>query len=216
MRKRSSPRIWPGDAFCADLAAVPGVSVVCRPISEGDEQALMPEERDAFARSVIERRRASGAARIIARELLAQLGFSPLTALPKSQSGAPTWPNGIVGSLAHDPLTAIAAIGKRSDVAALGIDIEPKEAVPFELDLIASARERRRIGCDPIMGRLLFTAKEAVYKALNPLDNVFLEFSDIEINFDNRVASVRGGRIVDLRFCTRGSLITLAFLRFKV
>jgi 4'-phosphopantetheinyl transferase EntD len=195
-----------------DLAAT-GIIVGNRLISDGDECALLPEEADAFASSVIKKRRASGAARIVARELLAQLGCSYLTPLPKSTSGAPIWPQGIVGSLAHDSRFAIAAVGRRHDVAALGIDIEPAESLPFELDLIATPKERLRINSYRYIGRLLFTAKEAVYKAVHPLDNVFLEHHDVEIDFDARKAIVRGRRLLDLRFCISTCLVTIAFIR---
>jgi 4'-phosphopantetheinyl transferase EntD len=195
-----------------DLAA-PRIVVGHRLISDGDECALLPEETDAFASSVLKRRRASGAARIAARELLAQLGCPYMTALPKSASGAPIWPKGIVGSLAHDSRFAIAALGRRHDVAALGIDIEPAESLPFELDLIATPRERLKIGSYRYIGRLLFTAKEAVYKAVHPLDNIFLEHRDVEVDFDTRKATVLGGRVLDLRFCISTSLVTIAFIR---
>lgn len=195
-----------------DLAE-PGIVVGHRLISDGDECALLPEEAGAFASSVVKRRRASGTARIVARELLVQLGCSCMTALPKSASGAPIWPKGIVGSLAHDSRVAIAAVGRHRDVAALGIDIEPAEDLPFELDLIATPRERRKISSYRYIGRLLFTAKEAVYKAVHPLDNIFLEHHDVEIDFDARKAIVLGRHVLDLRFCISTSLVTMAFIR---
>jgi 4'-phosphopantetheinyl transferase EntD len=192
-----------------------GIVVGHRLISDGDECALLPEEMEALAGSVIKRRRASGAARIVARALLAQLGGSPVTALPKSASGAPIWPNGIVGSLAHDSQVAIAAVGRRDDFAALGVDIEPPEDLPFEFDLIATPRERSKVSSYRHFGRLLFTAKEAVYKAVYPLDKVFLEHHDVEIDFEARKALVRGGRVVDLRFSISSRLATLAFIRSR-
>jgi 4'-phosphopantetheinyl transferase EntD len=117
-----------------------------------------------------------------------------------------------VGSLAHDARFAIAAVGRRSDVAALGIDIEPTENLPFELDLIATPRERRRLDSDSCAGRLLFAAKEAVYKAVHPIDNRFLDHHDVEVDFESRKAVVRGGQIVDLRFSVARHLVVLAFL----
>jgi 4'-phosphopantetheinyl transferase EntD len=195
-----------------ECLSVPGVLIGYRLIREGDEDALLPEEAPAFAKSVLKRRRASGAARLVARELLAKLGCSKATPLPKSPSGAPVWPEGFVGSWAHDARIAIAAVGRRDDIVALGIDIEPAEKLPVELELIATPRERSRIGSHPLLGQLLFTAKEAVYKALYPLTNVFLEHHDVEIDFDANTASV-GGRIVELKFCRSDSLVTLAFIR---
>ena len=52
---------------------VPGVVVGHRAISAGDEDALLPVEAPAFAKSVVKVRRASGAARIVARALLTHL-----------------------------------------------------------------------------------------------------------------------------------------------
>ena len=52
-----------------DAMAVPGILVEHRIIASGDEFALLAEERDAFTTSVTKVRRASGAARIVARDL---------------------------------------------------------------------------------------------------------------------------------------------------
>jgi 4'-phosphopantetheinyl transferase EntD len=191
--------------------AVPGVMIGHRLISNGDELALFPEEGRCFARHVVGARRASGAARIVARQLLAQLGHID-PPLVKSASGAVIWPDGVVGSLAHDTRVAIAAVAKRSDVAALGIDIEPREPLPFDLDLIATPRERQRLHGAPWTGRLLFVAKEAVYKAVHPVDSVFLEHHDVEVDFESHKAVIRGGRIVELRFCVASHLVAIAFL----
>jgi 4'-phosphopantetheinyl transferase EntD len=196
-----------------DTLAFPGVTVGHRLISPGDEHALLKEEAPAFAASVVKVRRASGAARIVARRLLTQLGH-PDCALPKGPAGAPMWPAGIIGSLAHDARVAVAAVGMRADVDALGIDVEPAECLPSELlDLVATPQERLNLGYDAYHGRLLFVAKEAVYKAVHPLDHTFLEHHDIEINLLERKAVVRNGRVVELRFSISSHhLVALAFL----
>jgi 4'-phosphopantetheinyl transferase EntD len=197
-----------------DTLALPGVAVGHRLISPGDEHALLKEEIPALAASVVKVRRASGAARIVARQLLTQLGYANC-ALPKGPTGAPVWPAGIVGSLAHDSRVAVAAVGMRADVGALGIDVEPAECLPSELlDLVATPQERLNLGDDVYRGRLLFVAKEAVYKAVHPLDQTFLEHHDVEINLPERTAVVRSGRVVELRFSISAHhLVALAFLR---
>jgi 4'-phosphopantetheinyl transferase EntD len=197
-----------------DTLAFPGVAVGHRLISPGDEHALLKEEVPALAASVVKVRRASGAARIVARQLLTQLGYANC-ALPKGPTGAPVWPAGIVGSLAHDSRVAVAAVGMRADVGALGIDVEPAECLPSELlDLVATPQERLNLGDDVYRGRLLFVAKEAVYKAVHPLDQTFLEHHDVEINLSERKAVVRSGRVVELRFSISAHhLVALAFLR---
>jgi 4'-phosphopantetheinyl transferase EntD len=196
-----------------DTLAFPGVAVGHRLISPGDEHALLKEEVPALAASVVKVRRASGAARIVARQLLTQLGHANC-ALPKGPAGAPVWPAGIVGSLAHDSRVAVAAVGMRADVGALGIDVEPAECLPSELlDLVATPQERLNLGDDVYRGRLLFVAKEAVYKAVHPLDQTFLEHHDVEINLSERKAVVRSGRVVELRFSISAHhLVALAFL----
>jgi len=68
--------------------APPGIIIGHRLITVGDEHALLPEETSAFERSAVRVRRASGAARIVARALLHRLGHE-MTALPKSLGGAP-------------------------------------------------------------------------------------------------------------------------------
>ena len=71
--------------------APPGVLIGHRRIAAGDEHALRPAEMSAFAGSVTSVRRASGAARIVARGLLAPLRHADLP-LPRTASGAPTGP----------------------------------------------------------------------------------------------------------------------------
>jgi 4'-phosphopantetheinyl transferase EntD len=186
------------------------VLVAHRLISPGDEFALLAEEAETITSRSPEARRASGAARMVARELLARLGHAPC-ALPKGATGAPRWPEGIVGSLAHDDRVALAAVATRARVELVGIDVEPTEALPPEmLDMVATRRERLRLDDNPFGGRLLFAAKEAVYKAVHPVDTVFLEFHDIDIDLAGRSASVRSGRTLGLRFCVSPRLVVLA------
>jgi 4'-phosphopantetheinyl transferase EntD len=190
--------------------AIPGVLIGHRLISKGDERGLAPEDAEFFANSVLERRRASGAARIVARELLTRGGYSPV-ALRKLPSGAVIWPKGTTGSLAHDARVAVAAVGKSTQVRALGIDIEPSASLPFDIDFIATPGERMRAVNTPNFGRLLFSAKEAAYKAVYPLDGVFREFRDVEIDFDRGKACVGHQHALELRYCVSSHIVTIAF-----
>ena len=192
---------------------VPGIVVVCRRIAQGDENALWPEELPAFAGSVVKVRRASGAARIAARDLMQNLGLPP-AAIVKSAAGVPIWPEGIVGSLAHDAEVAVAALAKRQTFAGLGIDVEPAEPLAEDLiDIVVSGAERRWIEDGLHQARLLFSIKEAVYKAVYPLDGVFLDHHDVEIDLPAGLAKVKSGRTVDFRYCVDKHIVTLAFIR---
>jgi 4'-phosphopantetheinyl transferase EntD len=195
-----------------ETLAVPGVLIGHRVISPGDEDALRETEASSVSSEVARVRRASGAARIVARRLLMQLGY-PDTQVPKGPGGEPVWPAGVVGSLAHDEEIAVAAVGLQRDFASIGVDVEPAEALPADmLALVATPRERRMIDDDLLQARLLFAAKESVYKAVYPLDRVFLEFGDIELDLAAGRATTRTGRSLVLRSCFSSHIVTIALV----
>jgi 4'-phosphopantetheinyl transferase EntD len=190
------------------MAAIgaPGILIDHRFISAGDEGELLASEAFHFQKARQESQRQSGAARAVARELLSRLGHGG-AAILKSPSGAPVWPEGVVGSLAHDDRVALAAVARARDFAGLGIDIEPDEDLPAEMvDLVATPAERSRYDRNFLRGRALFVAKEAVFKAVHPLDGVFLDFQDIEVDVENQVAQVRSGRAVRVKVKASGQI----------
>lgn len=192
--------------------ARPGMSLGHRVIAKGDDAALLPDELQSFRRSVEVVRRRSGAARVLARRLLAVAGFDPV-ALPRSDSGAPVWPVGVVGSLAHDDDIAVAVVAGTDRFAGIGVDVEPALELPRELvPLVATPGEIRRYPAELVEGRTLFAVKEAVYKALNPIDGVFLGFHDIEIDINAGTAQTSSARSVTVAFTTSPRIIALAWL----
>ncbi|MFB9981411.1 4'-phosphopantetheinyl transferase [Mesorhizobium kowhaii] len=166
------------------------VIVGIRPIERDDQFAMYASEVASMGRAVAKVRRGSGAARVVARTLLAHLGF-PSMPIVKTRSGVPIWPPGIVGSLAHHDTVAAAAIAGTQRIASLGIDIEPNEPLPDNLiELIATPNEQRMYDLRLLKRRDLFVLKEAVYKAYFPLYHQFLEFQDVEIDITARLAHV--------------------------
>ncbi|MEJ2623372.1 MAG: 4'-phosphopantetheinyl transferase superfamily protein [Pseudolabrys sp.] len=153
-------------------------------------------------------RRASGAARALGRDLLSRLGHAPC-AIPKGISGAPQWPAGFVGSFAHDGDVAVAAVARASVFDAVGIDIEPAEPLPDELrELVVTPREC--LASDPLQGRLLFAAKEAVYKAVAAREGLLLDYQDIDVDPVAGQARLRDGRALDLRWAVSSYVVVLA------
>ena len=192
--------------------AVPGLLIGHRVIQPGDEDALLAEEAAMVAPSVMQRQRASGAARIVARSFLAQFGYSEAPIL-KDTSGAPIWPGSIVGSLAHDERIAVAAVGQTPMISAVGIDVEPAEILPPDmLSLVVTPDEWQSLADDPLRSRVLFALKEAVYKAVFPLDRRFLEFQHINVDLPRRQAVTRDGRVVDVRYCVSSHIVALALI----
>ena len=151
---------------------------------------LYAQERALVARAVEARRREFTTGRHCARTALARLGFPPV-AIAKDARGGPLWPSGVVGSITHCAGYRAAAVARTADLAAVGIDAEPAEPLPAGvLDLISLEKERAELaelatGWPGIpWARLLFSAKECVYKCWAPLTGTFLDFDGAHVRFD--------------------------------
>ncbi len=171
-------------AFAARLlpAAVRCVEAV------GPAQSLpvLPAEEALIARAVDKRQREFATARACARAALGQLG-RPAVAIGRGPHGAPMWPPGIVGSITHCTGYCAAAVAEATRVRSLGIDAEPARPLPADvLGAVASAAEvaalRGRPGPLP-WDRLLFSAKESVYKTWYPIARRWLGFEDVTVTF---------------------------------
>ena len=202
----------PREAGIAGLAPR-GVLLDLTDMAVGDEHALLPGEAASFDHADVMVRRQSGAARGLARRLLAVLGARHAM-IGRSPSRAPIWPSGFVGSLAHDASSAAAAVARRSDIVALGIDMEPNELLPAQIaGCVATPTERRRHAPAVLASRALFVAKEAVFKAVYPLDGVFLDFTDIEVDLMHGVAETATGRSVRIAVASsRRHIVALAHI----
>jgi 4'-phosphopantetheinyl transferase EntD len=161
--------------------------------SFGDDPgaALFPEEQAAIANAVESRRREFATGRVCARAALARLG-QPAVPVPRGLDGAPRWPDGTAGSITHCAGYRAAAVTLTKDVASLGIDAEPDEPLPDHgmLDRIASDEERARLRAlaagapGTSWDRLLFSAKESVYKTWFPLARRWLGFESADVVID--------------------------------
>jgi len=148
---------------------------------------LFPQEAAIVERASDKRRREFTAGRECARVALGKLGIAPVPILI-GERGAPQWPSGIVGSITHCDGYRAAAVARASDVAAIGMDAEPDDPLPRGvLDVISLPAERARLaalaGERPAVcwDRLLFSAKESVYKAWFPLTGRWLGFEDADV-----------------------------------
>jgi 4'-phosphopantetheinyl transferase EntD len=151
---------------------------------------LFPEEETVIRRAVDKRRREFTTARVCARAALARIGVPPAPILPGTR-GAPGWPPGVVGSMTHCPGYRAAAVAHDADITTLGLDAEPNEPLPDGVRaLVIGAGERdglRALGAaaPAVCGdRLLFSAKESVYKAWFPLTGRMLDFDEAYVVAD--------------------------------
>ncbi|WP_329332592.1 4'-phosphopantetheinyl transferase superfamily protein [Streptomyces sp. NBC_00663] len=188
-----------------ELLPDPVVAVETYGPGEPENIRLYPEEAALVARSVAKRRREFTLVRACARRAMEKLGVPPQPVLP-GERGAPQWPAGLTGSMTHCDGYCAAALVRSTDLASLGIDAEPHGPLPDGVLASVSlpeerARLRRLAGTHPAIhwDRLLFSAKESVYKAWFPLTGRWLDFAeaDIEILVEPGAAS-RGRLRVEL------------------
>jgi len=151
---------------------------------------LFPSEEAVIANAVGKRRAEFATGRACARAALARLGLPPAPILPGLR-GAPQWPSGVVGSITHCAGYRAAAVARDGEVVTIGLDAEPHEKLPpGVLEAIASPGEQARVAAlaaarpDVHWDRILFCAKESVYKAWFPLTRQWLGFADAAVDID--------------------------------
>jgi len=154
---------------------------------DAPESSAWPAESTAVAGLPDARRAEYVTVRDCARQALARLGVPPAPIIDDAR-GAPVWPRGIVGAMTHCRGYRAAAVARVGDVTALGIDAEPAEALPTGIGRRISADAEwasievlTRQDAGVPWDRLLFSAKESVYKAWYPLTRIGLDFLAVDI-----------------------------------
>jgi len=149
-----------------------------------------PEEAVAVARAVDQRREEFTTARECARRALARLGVAPQP-IVNGEHGEPRWPASVVGSITHCEGYRACAVARKADMRAVGIDAEPDQPLPDGVlgevafgEELAMLRRLGGIARDVCWDRLLFSAKESVYKAWFPLARCWLGFEDVSLSID--------------------------------
>jgi 4'-phosphopantetheinyl transferase EntD len=174
---------------------LPAAVVAVEARSDPPDVVLFAAEQAVLGRAVAKRRREFTTARDCAHRALTVLGLPPLP-IPSGPRGEPRWPMGIVGSITHCHGYRACAVARASELLALGIDAEPNEPLPAGvLGAIARPEELPQL-CQlahttPAVhwDRLLFSAKESVYKAWFPLTRQELGFEDAVLAIDPRAGS---------------------------
>lgn len=185
----------------ADL--MPGGVASVEAFDDAQLCVLFPAEEAVISRAMDERRREFTTARWCAREALARLGYPPVPVLPGAR-GAPVWPVGVVGSITHCAGYRAAAVARTSAMATLGVDAEPNAPLPpGVLETVAVDEELEWVAellrDDPSVrwDRVLFSAKESVYKAWFPLARRWLDFRDTSIMIDPTEGRFHAGLLSD-------------------
>ncbi|MGH3929175.1 MAG: 4'-phosphopantetheinyl transferase family protein [Pseudonocardiaceae bacterium] len=169
---------------------LPDVVASAEAFDDPPDAVLFPEEEAVISRAVEKRRREFRTVRHCARLALGELGIPPVAVVP-GEHREPLWPPGIVGSMTHCAGYRAAAVARGRDLFSIGIDAEPHEPLPADvLGAIALDEERARLTDLAAVerahcwDRLLFCAKETVYKAWFPLTRRWLGFQDAAVTID--------------------------------
>ncbi|MFY7942520.1 MAG: 4'-phosphopantetheinyl transferase family protein [Burkholderiaceae bacterium] len=155
---------------------------------------LFDSERACLSTASPRRIKEFASGRLCARAALSELGLAtaPVLAGPDR---APIWPTGFAGSITHteDYCVAVAAKLKRCEPAfrALGVDAEQVGAVTPDLwpqlMLNEEVRFLRHVSEAErnVKASLIFSAKEAFYKAQYPLTNGWINFDEVAVELGN-------------------------------
>ncbi|HSN44224.1 MAG TPA: 4'-phosphopantetheinyl transferase superfamily protein, partial [Propionibacteriaceae bacterium] len=167
---------------------LPAEVMVVEACARWDPGSLFPVERAYIADAPLPRQAEFSTVRRCAAEALARLGRARLPMVP-GRDGAPSWPDGVVGSMTHCQGVCAAAVTDDPSIAGVGIDIERVPAGPSDLlDLVVMREERAALkwlrGPTPagLWEQVVFSAKESVYKAWHPVEHRWLGFEDVVID----------------------------------
>ena len=165
------------------------ISFCLLPIHSTSNQKLHPAEENYFSQlSSVSRKEHYRSGRICAGEVLSKLGTLGQPVLRDPQTREPLWPEGISGAITHSGKWAAAAAGKTSDVLGIGIDLE-------DLERQVDSRISRHV-CIPEEQKwlqdwgenfleqnlkIIFSAKESIFKAFFPYTRTYLHFHDARI-----------------------------------
>ena len=151
--------------------------------SIGDYQtALIGAEIDDYREMGQTRRDSFSSGRYCVRAVQNELGV-PSQGIERIER-APIWPQGYTGSISHSPGLAVAVLS--TSLTGVGVDLErqgrvtgkiwPKVFIEEEAAWLAAAPE--------FCADLMFSAKEAGYKAIYPLGQRFIGFHEARIEID--------------------------------
>jgi 4'-phosphopantetheinyl transferase EntD len=203
-------------------ALLPAAVVAVEAFDDVPGEAPFAGEEDLVANAVEGRRREFITARRCARAALRGFGHpdAPIRPGPRRE---PQWPAGMTGSITHCTGYRAAAVARTADVDLLGIDAEPHGPLPTGVTESITVPDEpgmldRLAATHPHVhwGRVLFSAKESVYKAWFPLTRRWLGFDDARLTISPTTSTFTAQILVDgTRLDGRPPLSTL-YGRFAV
>lgn len=191
-----------------------------------DGHDFWPGESRSVARATPARKAEFAAGRAAARQALRNIGMIPYS-IPMGADRAPVWPTGVVGSITHHEGRCLAVVARRSALSGLGLDLAALDPLAEDLwPTILTDQDRDWVSAQDASlqggyAQMIFSAKEATYKALYPQSPRVVGFDAMHIVPDlsrgRFTATLRipfgalgiGTRLEGQLFCQSGLICTL-------
>lgn len=155
--------------------------------------------------------------RSVAHLALKKFGLDSVPILRNQKTREPCWPKSIFGSITHSGCLAAAAVGLNADITGIGIDLENLSnkldlnvqrhiCVEEELEWLKKLNPKEA----NLHLRIIFSAKESIFKCFFPASRTYLHFKDacIKLNEKNSefsyILSKACSKISDVGFKHRG------------
>ena len=180
----------------------------------------MKAEQEAIAGAAQTRIEQFTAGRVCSRIALGRLGVATTTPVLRGEDRAPIWPPGFVGSISHTDTWCAAAVARVEDVRSIGIDLEP--ATPLKESLwrrVCTPKERdwlHALSAPGLTGKVIFSAKESVYKCQYPITSKFLGFQAVQLElgdesfravFEQEAGEFKPGDVMTGRYLVEDGLV---------
>jgi enterobactin synthetase component D len=168
------------------------ISFFCANLSTPPVFPLLPEEA-IFLKKLSSTRRQTefSNGRSCAHKALAKFKLESEPIQRNAKTKEPCWPEAVRGSITHSGDYAAAAVGLADDVSGIGIDLESlSRVVDFNisrhvcveqelewLKTLSPAKANQGL-------RIIFSAKESIFKCLFPISRTYLYFKDATVEID--------------------------------
>ena len=169
------------------------ISFYCSQNLHDQKFLLLSEELDVAESFGSQKRREEFThGRICAHRALSRFDLEYEPILRNSETREPFWPNSVWGSITHSAGFAAVAVGLKKEVNGIGIDLESFSSsldikisrhvcVASELEWLESLKikqARRAL-------RIIFSAKESIFKCLYPRTKTYFSFKDAEVSVND-------------------------------
>lgn len=188
--------LTPADFERAFARLLPGSAEVAVMTGDVGPEVLTAAEQDYIRGAVPKRVGEFAAARVCARRAIRRAGNvpdpvgDPVPDLVPGPERDVTWPAGLVGAITHCTGLRAAVVAPATEVLSLGIDAEVNEPLPDDAWSVVSVPGEAEVlgnlgasgACQDVnLDRLLFSAKEAIFKTWFPVTRRWLDFTECRL-----------------------------------